>query len=93
MDRLLWNAARRLAYLVLGALALVGGLVLRDAAFHHGATIADMSAGSAALLFGGALVAMVRAYRFFADPEASLASRGDPYREGQRTADELSLEA
>jgi hypothetical protein len=89
VDELVWNAARRLAYLVAGALALVGALLVRDAIGYRGGLFAELSAGFAACLVLGALVAILRVRRLFAQSSPPPAAPEDPYRQNARTlADE-----
>jgi hypothetical protein len=82
VDRLVWNAARRLAYLVFGALALVGVLLVRDALSRRAVLLADVFAAAATSLALGALVAMAHARRFFARAQGPTRPRSGPYREG-----------
>jgi hypothetical protein len=92
MDQLVWTAARRLAFLVGGSLAVVGSLLVRDALLRRGVLFADVLAGSAAVLATIALFAMLRARPFFARRDETLVTRGSPYRENAHTALEDPLE-
>lgn len=80
----MWNAAHRLGYLVAGALAAVGALLLRDAHLQRVALVADVSAGWAAFLVVGAGVAMSRARRFFGRAEDAPLVSGEMYRRNAR---------
>jgi hypothetical protein len=80
VDELVWNAARRLACLVVGGLGLVGALVVGDAVVHRGAIVAELSAWTAAYLVVGALVALSRARHFFARTAEPPAAVDEPYR-------------
>jgi hypothetical protein len=84
VDELVWNAARRLACLVVGGLALVGALVVGDALVHRAAIVAELSAWMAAYLVIGALVALTRARHFFARTEEPPAALVEPYRGNAR---------
>jgi hypothetical protein len=85
VDEMVWNAARRLACLVVGVLALVGTLLVRDAVLHRGGLFAELCAGLAAYLVVGALVAIVRARRFLlARVEDPLPTLEGPYRQNAR---------
>jgi hypothetical protein len=84
MDHLVWRAALRFAGLSLGALALVGTLLVRDAFQHRCPLIAVVAASSSASLLLGALVAMKRVRSFFSGPQPLGPALDGPYRRGAR---------
>jgi hypothetical protein len=88
MDQLVWSAARRLALLVGCSLTVVGALLVRDALRRRGVLVADVLAGSAAVLAIVAALALLRARGFFARPEPAPPVLGSPYRDNAHVAAE-----
>src|SRR3974390_1442476 len=69
MDQLVWNAARRVALLVVCGLVVIGALLVHDTLTGRRAVVVDISGVAAAALATAALVALVRAKGFFERPE------------------------
>lgn len=88
MDRLVWNAALRVALLVGCGLSVVAALLVADALAGRRSVVADASGIAAASLAAAAIVALLRARGFFARPDAAPSSRARPYRDSASTARE-----
>ena len=93
MERLVWYAARRLAFLVGWALAVTGALLVRDALLRRGALFADVLAAIAASLTVLAFVAILRARPFFARADRTPPPRSDPYRQNAHVHDDDAVES
>jgi hypothetical protein len=93
MEQLMWGAARRLAVLVGCGLAVIGPLLVRDALAHRSALVADVLAGVASCLGVLALVAILRARRFFACGAEVSPLRTDPYRHNAHAEDDERIES
>jgi hypothetical protein len=85
MDQLVWNAARRLAWLVAGTLAVVGSLLVRDVLSRRSVFVASIFAAAAMYLILFALVAMAKARRFLARPDTPPPPRRSPYRDNAQS--------